>query len=262
MELISPKYQMELTKKVIKAIWDEYTSYKDVDFYISKWQEITYLDDFGHVDENFHVYYNDGNGGKIDLEKTIHHLEGEMLLKFAIDLGLETPDFIPAIPVFRNEIKSSYATASTTFEKAFKQIETHPDIAIGLANSALESIIKEILKDDRINNSINSNKTLYDQTCEILKQFQMFPDFEMPSEIKTIGSSLLAINQSIERLRSEKTMAHGRTNGDYVIEDPMYTYLIINSVATVGLFLSSYYKMKFPKPVGNGETVSDDDLPF
>jgi len=56
---------------------------------------------------------------------------------------LETPDFIPCIPTFRNEIKSDYKTASATFEKAFRQIEEHPDIAIGLANSSLESIIKK-----------------------------------------------------------------------------------------------------------------------
>lgn len=35
-----------------------------------------------------------------------------------------------------------------TFTKAFKQIETDSNFVVGLANSALESITKEILKDE------------------------------------------------------------------------------------------------------------------
>lgn len=44
---------------------------------------------------------------KIDLKKTLHQIDGETLLKIAIDLGLDTPDFIPSIPMFKNELKSS-----------------------------------------------------------------------------------------------------------------------------------------------------------
>ena len=62
----------------------------------------------------------------------------------AIDLGVETPDFIPSIPVFKNELKSDFETASQTFEKAYKNVEEDPSLAIGLANSALESIIKPV----------------------------------------------------------------------------------------------------------------------
>ena len=59
----------------------------------------------------------------------------------AIDLGVETPDFIPSIPVLKNELKSDFETASQTFEKAYKNVEEDPSLAIGLANSALESKI-------------------------------------------------------------------------------------------------------------------------
>ena len=85
---------------------------------------------------------------------------------------------------------------------------------------------------------------------------------EHPKEIKTIGSSLLAINQTIEKLRSEKTNFHGKTIDDYLINDTVYTYFIINTVATVGLFLNSYYKTKFPKPEVKEVTQEIDDLPF
>jgi hypothetical protein len=181
-----------------------------------------------------------------------------MILKVAIDLGVETPDFIPSIPTFKNELKSHYKTAYDTFTKAFKQIETDPSTAIGLANSTLESIIKEILKDERISSKVTGGETLYRLTSIILKEFN-FTSNEHPKEIKTIGNSLLAINQAIEKLRSEMTDFHGKTDGDYLIRDTVYTYFVVNTVATVGLFINSYYKTKFPKPFTEPD---DDGLPF
>lgn len=262
MERISPKFQMKLVNQINDALFGLFdnSKYKNVELYIKKWHDIDYqVNSFG--EENFTlVYKKDEN---IDLLSTLHNIDGELLLKIAIDVGVETPGLIPSIPVFRNEIKAEYESASATFEKAFKQIEEHPDLAIGLVNSTLESIIKEILDDDRINIKDASKKTLYDLTSEILKVFQLFPNSEMPKEIKTIGSSLLSINQSIEKLRSEKTNMHGKKQEDYIINDSIYTYFIVNSVATVGLFLNSFYKNKFPKE--QQETINNievDDLPF
>ena len=257
-DLVSPKYQMQLVSSVEKAIWDEYKSYKQVRLYINKWHKNNYDPNGFNSDywENFAIVEKPNN--EIDLTSTLHNFSGTDLLKIAIDLGVDTPDFIPSIPTFKNELKSEYKTAYDTFNKAFKQIETDPSIAVGLANSALESIIKEILKDDRISSKISNGETLYKLTTIILKEFNITND-EHPKEIKTIGSSLLAINQSIEKLRSEKTDFHGKTNDDYLITDTIYTYFVVNAVTTVGLFLNSYYKTKFPKPK---EVVEDDGLPF
>lgn len=255
-DLISPKYQMKLVKSVHDAIWDEYKSYKEVKLYVSKWHKVEW--DYNNHWENFEIAYKDKDCKEIDLLQTLHNLSGEDLIKMAIDLGVDTPDFIPSVPTFKNEIKSEYKTAYDTFTKAYKQIDTDPSTAIGLANSALESIIKEILKDDRIASKITGGETLYKLTTIILKEFNLTND-EHPKEIKTIGSSLLAINQSIEKLRSEKTNFHGKTTDDYLINDAIYTYFVINTVATVGLFLNSYYRTKFPKPT---PIIEDDNLPF
>jgi hypothetical protein len=255
-DAISPKYLMTLITKIERALMLQFSSYKDVKFYIDKWYE---NDDFNW--QNFSIIYT--KDGEISLPETLHTMKGDTLLKIAVDLGLETPDFIPSVATFRNDIKSDYKTASVTFEKAFKQIETHPDIAIGLANSALESIIKEIFKDDRIKTKPKDGKTLYDLTSDLLKEFQLFPNSDLPIEIKTIGSSFLSISQSIEKLRSTKTGFHGKVSEDIIIEDSLYTYFVLKSVATVGLFLNSFYKNKFPKinvTVQNSDII--EDLPF
>lgn len=227
---ISPKYHMELVKKVAEAIWAEYSSYKNVMFYIQKWH---FYDEW---DQNFTIYEKKDNND-IDLEKTLHNMNVDILLKIAIDMGVETPDFIPLISTFRNVIKEEYSNAAATFDKAFKQIESDPDIAIGLANSALESIIKEILKDERIQTKFNNGDTLYRLTQNILKEFKLFPNSEIPEEINQIGSGLLNVCQGIEKIRSQKTKLHGKMDEDYVVDDSLYAYFIINSVATIGLFL-------------------------
>jgi hypothetical protein len=252
-ELISPKYQMKLVKSVHDAIWEEYKSYKEVSLYIDKWHEVDQWNNW----ENFQIINKDS--GEVDLLRTLHTMSGSDLLKVAIDMGVDTPDFIPSIPTFKNELKSDFKTAYDTFIKAFKQIESDPSLAVGLANSALESITKEILKDDRINTKIKGTETLYKLTSIILKELN-FLDSNHPIEIRTIGSSLLSICQSIEKLRSEKTNFHGKTSEDYLINDPIYTYFVVNAVSTVGLFLNSYFKTKFPKPIVVNE--EHDDLPF
>lgn len=239
MQLISPKYQMELIDKINKKIFETYQTYKRVELYIDKWHVV----DWNY--ENFSKIRKKDTD-VIDLEVTLHNIDGETLMKIAIDLGLDTPDFIPSIPMFRNELKSNYKNSHETFQKALQDIEEHPDIAIALANSALESIIKEILKDDALSKKLDSRKTLYDLTSDILKEFKLFPNSDMPEEIKKIGSSILNINQNIERLRSTKTKVHGSEQESYLIKDSLYAYFIVNSVATVGLFLNSFYRAKYP----------------
>ncbi|ARN70404.1 hypothetical protein BST91_01405 [Nonlabens tegetincola] len=254
-ELISPKYQMKLVKSVHDAIWAEYKTYREVSLYIDKWHEV---DEWNNYWENFQIIQKES--GDIDLLRTLHSMNGSDLLKMAIDMGVDTPDFIPSIPTFKNELKSDFKTAYDTFTKAFKQIESDPSLAIGLANSALESIVKEILKDDRIKSKTKGTETLYKLTSIIVKEFN-FLNNSHPIEIRTIGSSLLSISQSIEKLRSEKTDFHGKTEEDYLITDSVYTYFVVNAVTTVGLFLQSYFKTKLPKPAKEVEE-EHDDLPF
>lgn len=254
---ISPKYQMKLIQQLNDKLFEEYSGYKNVAFYIEKWHIVEY-NQFDDDYANFNIYRKDT--GDIDTLKTLHSVPSDILIKMAIDLGIETPDFIPAIPTFRNKLKEEYTNAQAAFEKAFKEIEEHPDVAIGMANSALESIIKQILRDEKLKVQLKGTETLNKLTEIILKQFSLFPNGDMPNELKTIGSSMMAINQQIEKLRSEKTKFHGTEHEDIVITDPMYAYFIVNSVATVGLFLDSFYNHKYKH--SQLDQIDQDELPF
>ena len=254
MELMSPKYKTHLIKEIAESIWREFKSYQEVLIYIQSW----YYTEPGYDSyfENFEIVYRDLSKSQVDLLPTLANMDAETLIRVAIDMGVDTPDFIPSVPTFRNVIKEEAPTASVIFEKAYKIVETEPDTAIGLANSVLESIVKEMLKDCRISTTWKENDTLYSLLRALLKEFKLMPSVNMPEEIKTIGSSLAAIAQGIEKLRSDKTCFHGKMEGDYFISDSMYAYFVINSICSVAMFLKSFYKKHFP-PIDN-----DDFLPF
>jgi len=259
---ISPLYLMTLIQKISDALWAKFPSskYKNVRYYIEKWH-----DDDGNFWENFHIWEDEN--GNINLDKTLHGINGELLLKIAIDLGIETPYFIPCVPTFKNTLKDQYKSAHEAFNKAITNIEEQPDIAIGLANSALESIIKTILNDGILEVKYNPKDTLYNQTQAILKAFEIYPTKQVSKEIKIIGSSILAICQSIEDMRSKKTNFHGSTDDEEIISESLYAYFVVNSISTLGLFLDNYYKLRFlPECKSVGEPIFEgvdlDDLPF
>lgn len=260
MDKISPKYQMRIVQSINDKLYELFKSYEDVEAYIEKWRDV--YANFGNA--NFYILYKDNECKKIDLKKTLHQIDGETLLKMAIDLGLETPDFIPSIPTFKNNLKSSYETAAQTFDKAFCNVEKDPNLAVGLANSALESIIKEILKDERLQVEYNDKDTLSKLIKNICKAFRFNNDTSLPQEVQTIAKSLIACSCAIEDLRSTKTEMHGKTQDDFIIKDPMCAYFVVNAVSTVGLFLLNYYMGKYPRQVDNAryEFDPDDDLPF
>ena len=253
---ISPKYQMRIVQN--DALFELYRGYDDVLSYLEKWHEV--YDDFGH--ENFQIFFKDEEQKKIDTKRTLHNIDGDTLLKIAIDLGVETPDFIPSIPQFKNELKSSFETASQTFEKAYKNVETDPGLAIGLANSALESIIKEILHDERVEIQYEERDTLTKLSQKICKAFKQKVDPSEPVEVKTITSSLINICSAIETLRSSKTMFHGKTDDSNVISKPLYAYMIVNSMTTVGLFFLQFYLTEYPKMERQQMPWDLNGLPF
>ena len=261
MQDISPKYITDLAEKVKETIWNRYKSYDMVKFYISKWQKVQWIgDDFdGYEQTNFEIVYKPK--GEIDLMSTLNGIDNETLIKIAIDLGIDTPNFIPCIPTFKNMLKDEYSTTSEIFEKAYRLVYEEPNMAISLANSALESLIKEILKDERINIKYENGYTLKKLINLICKAF-MDNNKDMPQEVRTISSSLVSISTTIDDFRSSKTIVHGKTEDDYIVSNPLYAELIVNSVATVGQFMQNYYKQNYPKIEHNDSDIITDDLPF
>ena len=122
MDRISPKYMLTLINKIKAELKRQYSSQK-IRSYLERW-----IIEYDSFNQNFGIRLYDN--GDLNLDGTINDIDDETLLKIAIDLGIETPDFFPCIPLFKNEIKSSYKTASKTFELACSKVENEPDIAV------------------------------------------------------------------------------------------------------------------------------------
>lgn len=257
---LRPKYRRELLEKIEEEIWKRYRGYTKVEAYINEFHEENY-DYRGFLDsENFTIYHKKDEN--IDLTKTLASMDFETMIKMAIDLDIPVPTVLPAFPTFtRDLVEGEFGTslAYENFMKAYKLVYEEPEQAISLANSALETIIKHILADERIEIKYNTNDTLCKLVEALLKEFNYFPTKDMQKNIKNIGSSLLKIANEIEEMRSDKTFAHGKGKTDYVIDDNLYSVYIVNSVITVGMFLISFYDKKYPPITAYNP---DDDVPF
>lgn len=240
MEQVSPKYMISLINKIKTELKQQYSS-SDIRAYLTRW--IEYYDAFN---QNFGISLYDN--GELDLDTTLNNIDDETLLKIAIDLEIDTPDFLPSIPIFKNEVKSSYKTASKTFERACKIIDKEPDTAISLANAALESVIKEILKDERLDDgTYNPKDTLGKLIEKCLKKFSAFPSPSISQDVKQLGSGLISCCQAIENMRSNETLTvHGKTDSDFVIDDSSTAFFVVNAISTIGLFLLKQYQRVYP----------------
>ena len=265
---LRPKYKMELVSKINKRIYEEYQTYAAVEAYIREFVAITGYNSWTQEEEyNFDLYFKKDKTGKdvIDLTKTLTNMPQDDLLRISIDVSISVPMVLPAFPTFVRKLtpeETGISYAKEMFDKAYNLAIDDPAQAIGLANSTLETIIKYILQDSRSQIKYNKKDTLYKLTETILKEFKFFPTPELQDNIKKIGSSLLCISHEIENLRSDKTFSHGKENGDYVINDSLFSIFIINSITTVGLFIISYFEEQYGKLKQETEVEMDEDIPF
>lgn len=245
---ISPKYIMELIPRVEEALWSMFESsrYQNVRRYIEKWH-VVIDDDWNHYEENFRIYFKNEQNTEIDLAETLHKMPQDILIKIAIDLGIDTPGFLPVVPQFKNVLKDENQSAYQNFSRATKNVYENPDEAVSLASSTLEGIIKTILSDENfsVKGSIFTNKSLTKLTSAIISEFGFNDKTTCPPELITIASQLRGLGATIDDLRSDKTTAHGKAHDEYVIDDPLWAAFIVNTSAALGLFLWEYYSKKY-----------------
>lgn len=256
----SPSYIIDLIEQITSKVFKKYTSYKRVETYIKRWQKVVDSGYNGYSEYeiyNFDIIHKEQE--KIDVQATLNTASDELIIQIAIDLDIEVVGVIYTIARIEGLDKKCYKNAKKIFDEAIKRAYDKPDEAIGLANSALETVIKHIQEQGKLNIKYNKNDTLYDLTQKILKAFDLFPSKDVKNEINKIGSSMLCIAQAVETLRSEKTKFHGKDSSQFIIDDPLYACFIINCVATVGNFLISFYEKKYNIVIEEDVDISSDD---
>lgn len=238
---LSPTQLMKLKKRIENALWAKFdtSKYVNVRRYMELWQnEVFEEDSYGNIvgrQVNFEII-NQPEATTIDLGETLHHIKDvDLLLKIAFDLGIEVPTVIYAVPEVKTILAANYTDANSTYEDAYKKLESEPDIAITLASATLERIIRDLCIDT---NPCARGDTLYDLISHILKEYDYFPSSKLNADIRNIGSGLLKIAQGIENIRSNYTRdAHGSLEPKYMQDQPLYAKMMFNSMTTIALFL-------------------------
>lgn len=253
---ISPTYITDLKMKLGQKIWEKYSSYKNVKLFL-----ISSVVEGGWNEPNsFQVFYQDEEQDRVDVEKTVLYMSSYETVKMAIDLGIDTPGFLPSIPKFKNILKDENQTAFQNFERAVKNVHENPDQAVSLAASTLEGIIKTILLDDNFTTPKGKNPSLTKLVSSIVKELGFSDKTKCPQELITIASQLRGLGQAIDDLRSDKSTAHGKSHEEYVIDDPLWAGFVVNVSASLGLFLWEYYEKKYKpaKEIENNPLLNED----
>ncbi len=257
--MISPLAVFNIAKQIEKTLLNTKENYADIKWYILEWQEDKFDAHGNFCGCNFKIENRFENHQLIDIMGTLKSMNHELLFQIAVDLGIEIPGLMYSVAEIKGILDDRYEDVGRKFEEACKEVYSAPDMAILKANSALERLIKEICKDKSIKDC-NPKDTLYKLTEHMLKEFKFFPDKKLNSKIKNIGSGLLTTTQAIEGIRSSNTESHGTL--DEIIAQPLYAVFVVNSIATVGLFLLNYYEHHY-KPQNIGQSILDDDeIPF
>ena len=254
---------MELIPKVEDALWGMFdrAKYPNVRRYIERYYQPG--DHWNNQEENFHIYQKQDDMN-IDLAETLHKMPNELVIKIAIDLNIDTPAFLPVVTSFKNVLKDHNQSAYQNFDRAVKSVYDSPDQAVSLASSTLEGIIKTILSDVQFKTDfVAGNKSLSKLVAAIVKQFGFDETTQCPPELITIASQLRGLGSTIDDLRSDKSTAHGKAHNEYVVDDPLWAALIVNTSATLGMFLWEYYEKKYKVAVQNQDRPIDlSEIPF
>lgn len=259
---VSPLFVQDLLIKINHELWRKYdgrgiSKYLLVEDYISRWSkryEKSWVTGREQEYWNFDIQYNSNN--KIDLFQTLRNIPNETLLQIAIDLGIEVPALVPAIPekieLKIEELGDKFQLVHTQITEAIESCYKKPDDAIFMINTALETTCKRILEG---NNDYNAK----DHSTELIKKITthigLTYDTNAPRAIKNITSSLYNIGKSIDDLRANWTSGQGKDTTQKIITDSNYAFFCVNAIASVILFLLST-----EKPVKNH--APEDDIPF
>ena len=254
---ISPKYMMGLIARVEKKLFDDFGDNSDIDYYLQKWVE-----QWDYWNNNFDIARN--IDGDVDVRRTLHGMPPDVLIKIAIDLGIETPGMLPSIPMFQNTLKDQNPNAQENFERAIKNVGSHPDDAVALANSTFESVLKTIVADgglDLTSEAISRDvgKAL---SNKVIPALGFASGKEAPKAVNRLASSLLGMASAVSDLRNDKSSAHGSAPDDYVIDDPLWAELVVNATAAVGLFLWEFYSKTKLIAEPTQEALDFGDIPF
>lgn len=189
------------------------------------------------------------NSKRIYAKTALESASSQVLSDIAVDLGI----YVDVLHLDARDYLADKGLRHCIddFERASKNIETDPDIAIVSACSTLESICKSII--DALGENYPSDQSisgLYKKVAELMK---LSPGTHADADIKRILGGLSNAGSGLGSLRTKFSAAHGKGALRLRLE-PRHARLAVNTCSTVGIFLIETYNARFANSV-EGETV-------
>lgn len=306
---LSPLYKIQLIKSIVSNIYNNpvlqdtenlmleqnFVSEECIYHYFNSWREKTsYLreiDDSFNCEtyvKQFYKFELHTRKSKLDVNATLHCIQDDdILLRIAIDLGVDTPYFIPTISNIKNMLKEEINQSNILhdFERAMKDVHDRPYESVKASHRVLTGVCAFINQKFNIIEEHSDNKTV-EHTLNVLKisrktieqLLQNNHDHtyknckEYFDAIANISSSCQTIANNIGTLRDKYAKSHKALDHHYVIDDANIAYFAINVCSSLSWFLWSLY-MQNNKPddstnnIDNNESnnvveISNYDIPF
>lgn len=167
-----------------------------------------------------------------------------LLIKIALDLGLGVQNrSLEVVEGFSNLLESNQLYSVTDdFNRAFRNIDHDPEIAITSASSTLESICKAVC--DFFKEPYPASESMQHLISKTCKLLNLSPDQHADEQIKRILGGLNNVAIGIGVLRTKNSAAHGHGTKKCKL-NRRHSRLVVNSCATIGLFILETYYEKY-----------------
>lgn len=167
-----------------------------------------------------------------------------LLIKIALDLNLGIQNkSLTIVEDFVNLLESNQLSSVVDdFNRASKNLEHDPEIAITSASSTLESICKAVC--DFFKEPYPASESMQSLVYKTCKLLYLSPDQHADEQIKKILGGLNSVATGIGSLRTKNSAAHGHGTKKCKLS-LRHSRLVVNSCATVGLFILETYYEKY-----------------
>lgn len=152
-------------------------------------------------------------------------------------------EFNPINAILKENIVFDNKHIQDIWQKALERLIDDPEGAITLSRTLLESILKYILKDQKIdfNEKNSSLHDLYKKVSEIL---DFAPEKYQEESFKKILGGMSAIISGIGEVRNKAGDGHGRPE-DYEKVQKRHAEFLVWNAGAMGMFIFKAYKEKF-----------------
>lgn len=141
-------------------------------------------------------------------------------------------------------LSRDYASVTTEFERAVRNVDNEPREAVSAAANILESICKVYIEEKKL--TMPAKQDLKPVWQIVRKDLGLDPSILEDNDLKVILTSVFGVVEGIAALRTHASSAHGSGKKVYRLE-PRHARLAVHAAHTLGLFILETWDVRDDK---------------